>query len=176
MTTLAELPIEQSARHASARFQGGFVREAQQLLRATDVVTIAAAEGLVVRAPNEAALHRALQALRDRHGEELVVSPPQVRYVFQRGRWYEPVMSLRVSAALRYLPAVREDLLARGVEQLEEYKRSRRGVLRAQVPLQDILGYYEHLSRLTEGSGSYWIWLDRYRPMRWSPPGGGDAA
>lgn len=170
---LAELPIEQSARHAKARFQGGFVREAQRVLQAaTDVVAVPAAGGLVVRAPNEAALHRAVQALRERHGEQLVVSPPQVRFVFQRGRWYEPVMSLRVSTPLRHLPAVRDDLLARGAEQIEEYRRSRQAVLRAQVPLQDILGYDEHLARLTEGAGSYWIWLDRYRPMNWSPPGG----
>ncbi len=167
-----EFPIEQTARHAGHRFQSGFARQALRLLRSSDVVGFeATAEGLVIRAQNELSLSRPTEILRDIYGEHLSLSPPRVRYVLMHGRWHEPVMVLRVRFLPRYLASVRDDLVARRVALLEEYRRSGVCVLRAEAPLRDILGYGEHFSRLTEGTGFHWTWLDRYRPLQ-DPPDG----
>ena len=168
----SEFPLERLAQLASNPFQIGFARQVMRMLDPSDLIAYEAAQdGLLMRAQNEEALARPVALLRDLYGDDLVLLPPQVRYMSLGNRPYEPIMLLRVRIAPRHRKAVREDLDARDVAILEEHQRPSVCVLRAEAPLRKLLGYGEALSALTGGSGLHWTWLDRYVPMD-DPPGG----
>ncbi|HMM54688.1 MAG TPA: hypothetical protein PKC23_06695 [Candidatus Desulfobacillus sp.] len=171
-----EFPLERLAQLASSPFQIGFARQVMRMLEPSETIAYEATrDGLVMRAQNEDVFSGPVALLRDLYGEELVLRPPQVRYLSLDDRPYEPIMMLRVRIKPRHRQAVREDLLAREVTLLEEDSRSSLCVLRAESPLRLLLGYGEALAELTEGFGLCWIWLDRYVPMG-DPPDGGKAA
>ncbi|MBE7460130.1 MAG: hypothetical protein HS112_06365 [Zoogloeaceae bacterium] len=168
----SEFPVERLAQLSSNTFQIGFARQVMRMLEASDFLAYEAThEGLMMRGQNEDALAKPAVLLRDLYGDDLVLRPPQVRYMSLGNRPYEPIMLLRVRIAPRHRKAVREDLDARDVAILEEHQRPSVCVLRAEAPLRKLLGYGEALSALTGGSGLHWTWLDRYVPMD-DPPGG----
>ncbi|HNQ57557.1 MAG: hypothetical protein DPW12_07850 [Rhodocyclaceae bacterium] len=168
----SEFPVERLAQLSSNTFQIGFARQVMRMLEASDFLAYEAThEGLMMRGQNEDALAKPAVLLRDLYGDDLVLRPPQVRYMSLGNRPYEPIMMLRVRIAPRHRKAVREDLDARDVAILEEHQRPSVCVLRAEAPLRKLLGYGEALSALTGGSGLHWTWLDRYVPMD-DPPGG----
>ena len=168
----SEFPVERLAQLSSNTFQIGFARQVMRMLEASDFLAYEAThEGLMMRGQNEDALAKPAVLLRDLYGDDLVLRPPQVRYMSLGNRPYEPIMLLRVRIAPRHRKAVREDLDARDVAILEEHQRPSVCVLRAEAPLRTLLGYGEALSALTGGSGLHWTWLDRYVPMD-DPPGG----
>ena len=172
----SEFPLERLAQLASNPFQIGFARQVMRMLDPSHLIAYEAAQdGLLMRAQNEEALARPVALLRDVYGDDLVLLPPQVRYMSLGNRPYEPIMLLRVRTAPRHLDAVREDLVAREATLLEEHARPSVCVLRAEAPLRKLLGYGEALAKLSEGAALHWIWLDRYAPMT-SPPPDGQAA
>lgn len=168
----SEFPLERLAQLASSPFQIGFARQVVRMMEASDALAYEATnDGLLMRGQNEDVLGKPVILLRDLYGEDLVLRPPQVRYMSLGNRPYEPVMMLRIRILPRYKAAVLESLDARQVSMLEEELRPTICVLRAEAPLRQLLGYGESLSKLTQGSGLYWTWLDRYVPME-DPPGG----
>ncbi|MBV6476422.1 MAG: hypothetical protein KJZ92_06325 [Rhodocyclaceae bacterium] len=171
----SEFPLERLAQLASNPFQIGFARQVMRMLDPSDLIAYEAAQdGLLMRAQNEEALARPVALLRDLYGDDLVLLPPQVRYMSLGNRPYEPIMLLRVRIAPRHREAVLGELAERDVQLLEEHERPSVCVLRAEAPLRKLLGYGEALAKLTDGTGLHWIWLDRYIPM--SDPPGGQAA
>lgn len=171
-----EFPVERLARLTSNLFQVGFARQAIRMLEPSESAAFEAIqEGLLMRAHNEDALARPAALLRDCYRDDLVLLPPQVRYITLHGRRYEPIMVLRVRADPRYRAGVREDLASREATLLEAHTDSGVYVLRAEAPLRRLLGYGEALAELSEGTAQHWIGLDRYGPMA-DPPGGAWAA
>lgn len=172
----SEFPVERLARLASSLFQIGFARQAMRMLDPSESVAFEATqEGLLMRAHNEDVLARPAALLRDLYHDDLVLLPPQVRYITLHGRPYEPIMVLRVRADPRYWTGVRDDLASREVTLLQEQTDSGVCALHAEAPLRRLLGYGEALAKLSEGTALHWIGLDRYNPME-DPPGGGWAA
>lgn len=168
----SEFPIEQMVQLASSAFQIGFARQAMRMLSASHVLDYEAThEGLFMRAQNEETLVKPVELLRDLYGEDLVLQPLRIRYMSLGNRPYEPIMLLRVRVPPAYLEVVRGDLVRREALLLEEHVRSSIGVLRAEAPLRTLLGYGADLAALTDRMALYWIWLDRYVPMK-TPPGG----
>ncbi len=168
----SEFPLERLAQLASSPFQIGFARQVVRMMETSDTLAYEAThDGLLMRGQNEDVLGKPVNLLRDLYGEALVLHPPQVRYMSLGNRPYEPIMLVRVRILPRDKAAVLESLGARGVTVLEEELRPAICVLRAEAPLRQLLGYGEVLSALTQGSGLYWTWLDRYVPMD-DPPGG----
>ena len=168
----SEFPVERLAQMASNPFQIGFARQVMRMLAPSELIAYEATqEGLVMRAQNEDALAKPVALLRDLYHDDLVLLPPRVRYMSLGNRPYEPIMLVRVRTAPRHHDAVIEDLAAREATLLEEHARPSVCVLRAEAPLRQLLGYGEALSALTNGTGLYWAWLDRYVPMD-DPPGG----
>ncbi len=168
----SEFPVERLAQLASNPFQIGFARQVMRVLESSDLIAFEATHGgLLMRAQNEEALAKPVALLRDIYHDDLVLLPPQVRYMSLGNRPYEPIMLLRVRTAPRHRDDVGADLVARGATLLEEHMQASVCVLRAEAPLRQLLGYGEALSALTNGTGLYWTWLDRYVPMG-DPPGG----
>ena len=168
----SEFPVERLVQLASSPFQIGFARQVMRVLAPTDLIAFEAThDGLLMRAQNEDALAKPVALLRDIYHDDLVLLPPQVRYMSLGNRPYEPIMLLRVRTAPRHWDAVRADLAARDATRLEENARPSVCVLRAEVPLRTLLGYGETLVKLSEGTAMHWIWLDHYVPMD-DPPGG----
>ncbi|PKO68357.1 MAG: hypothetical protein CVU20_13130 [Betaproteobacteria bacterium HGW-Betaproteobacteria-14] len=168
----SEFPVEQLVQLASNPFQIGFARQVMRILEPSDLIAFEAThDGLQIRAQNEDALAKPENLLRDLYGDDLVLLPPQVRFMSLGNRPYEPIMLLRVRTVPRYLDAVREDLVSREATLLEEHARPSVCVLRAEAPLRKLLGYGETLSKLSDGTALHWVWLDRYVPMD-NPPGG----
>lgn len=169
---LAEFPVEQLASHAGHRFQQGFAHQACGLIAPSEahgLHTVPA--GLLIQARDEEALAGPVDILRHIYGAQLRLAPPRPRLLFLGGRWCEPIMMVRARLRPIYLEALRRDLLARGARLLEEDARPDGVVLRAEAPLERMLGFGRDFADLTEASGDYWIWLDRYQPMD-VPPGG----
>ncbi len=167
-----EFPVERLAQLATSPFQIGFARQVMRVLERSDhIVFEPTHDGLLMRAQNEDALAKPVELLHDLYGEDLVLLPPQVRYMSLGNRPYEPIMLLRVRIAPRHRAAVRDDLVARHAAMLEEHERPSICVMRAEAPLRKLLGYGEALSTLTDDTGLHWMWLDRYVPMN-DPPGG----
>ncbi len=168
----SEFPVERLVQLASSPFQIGFARQVVRMLSPSDLIAFEATnDGLWMRAQNEDALTRPEALLRDIYHDDLVLLPPQVRYLSLGNRPYEPIMLLRVRTAPRHRDDVSADLVARGATLLEEHMQASVCVLRAEAPLRQLLGYGDALAKLTDNSGLYWIWLDRYVPMN-DPPGG----
>lgn len=167
-----EFPVERLAQLATSPFQIGFARQVMRVLERSDhIVFEPTHDGLLMRAQNEDALAKPVELLHDLYGEDLVLLPPQVRYMSLGNRPYEPIMLLRVRIAPRHRTAVRDDLVERQATMLEEHEKTSICVLRAEAPLRKLLGYGETLATLTDGTGLHWMWLDRYVPMD-DPPGG----
>ncbi|MBZ0131653.1 MAG: hypothetical protein K8F53_03490 [Rhodocyclaceae bacterium] len=168
----SEFPVEQLVQLSSNPFQIGFARQVMRILEPSDLIAFEAThDGLQIRAQNEDALAKPENLLRDLYGDDLVLLPPQVRFMSLGNRPYEPIMLLRVRTVPRYFDAVREDLVSREAALLEEHARPSVCVLRAEAPLRKLLGYGEALSILSDGTALHWVWLDRYVPMD-NPPGG----
>lgn len=168
----SEFPVEQLARLASSPFQIGFARQAMRMLAPSDIIAFEATQdGLLMRAQNEDALTKPATLLRGLYRDNLVLPPPQVRYMSLGDRPYEPIMLLRVRTVPRHWAVVHDDLASREATLLEEHARPSVCALRAEAPLRKLLGYGETLAKLSEGTALHWIWLDRYAPMG-DPPGG----
>lgn len=170
----SEFPLEQLVKHDSHRFQMGFarqvIRDVTQTRRFRDRVLFEAShDGLLMLAQNEEALAEPLNLLRDLYEESLVVLQPRVRYLSLGNEQFEPIMVARVRVLPRDLQAVRADLLAREATLLDEDRNRGACVLRAEVPLRNLLGYGRELSALTGGTGEYCSWLDRYARMPTGP-------
>lgn len=169
-----DMPIEQLVRRNDTRFQLGFATEAREKLpEAEDFALRSVRDGLLVLARNEEGLAPPVRILREIYGSKLDVLRPRVRLI-DGVQVKEPIMQVRISLQSRHLEAVARAMLGRGAMPTEEHARGRYCVLRYEAPLADLLGLQAELSRVTEGTATYWVALSHYALVTRDP--GGDAA
>lgn len=166
----AELPLEVLASTTEHAFQRAFAHEAVRALGAPPegVAYEPDHAGLRVYAGNEMVLAVALARIRAAFGERVAVEAPQVRFR-PGGRIEEPVMDLDIRVAPECAPVVRADLQRRGAELIDVSTASALAVIRARVPLQQLMGYPDWLAAASDGSARLAMWLDHYRPVGCGP-------
>lgn len=165
-----EYPLERICAHRYEPFQLKFARHAQQILEhAKDVQLEATHAGLVLCAETEAALEDPIGVLREFYGSQVAIGPATIRY--HRGVTLEqPYMGVRVRCGAADFAAVKADLLARGGIIVDSELTRSFGVVRVIAPLARLLGYSDHLARLTAGTGREVMWLSHYAPVEEPPP------
>ncbi|MGQ0749804.1 MAG: hypothetical protein ACT4PS_04650 [Betaproteobacteria bacterium] len=168
-------PIEQLARSARTRFQGGFAHMTMQLLPAFEGAALEpTAQGLKILGINEMALVAPREFIRRTHEHDVRLDEPRVRELCYGGKLREPVMCVRVSIDSTHAEAATRDLIARessidSVDWLHDPV-----VIRALAPLRNLLGYPDALADLSMRTADLKMWLSHYAPMAWGP--GDDAA
>lgn len=147
--------IERLVRHRDLRGQFQFAAQAKTRLPQDGAFVPAKSHrGLHLLARQEDDLASPLRALHGAYGSSLRVDR-ELKGV--------PTMDVRVGLELRHLPAVREELLRRGMNPSEEYVGTHYCVLRFQASAADLLGWPGELSRLTFGKASQQILVCGYR-------------
>ncbi len=165
-------PIEQLARSAQTRFQTGFARMTMQLMPVFEDATVeATVHGLKILGANEMALTAPGRVIREIYAHEVLLEEPQVRWHYYAGRLREPVMHVRTSVDSEHAEVVIQDLVARGATIASVDWLHNPGVVRAQAPLQNLLGYPQVLAELSKGTANLKMWLSHYAPVVPSPSG-----
>jgi len=165
-----QLPLEQIVRHRERPSQIEFARQAADVLDETDEVRFEPTErGLALFAAHEEALRPPLSVIRDRYGEAVEARPPRVR-LLPGHPLQEPVMAVRVTVPREHAPAALRELRDRGARILEECRRGRIFIVRAEAPLRELLGFGRRMARLTDGTAAHSIRLSRYLPVESAPP------
>jgi len=160
----AECPIEQTLRSDDAETQSQLMQEPwSRENRPEGTLYVADYNGLRLLGRSEGALSAAVEPLRRRFGDRLVVDAPSVRYAFGVPT-LEPYMTVLINGSERYQPLVQRDFLQRRgrIKQVQE-----RGpfVLEGEAPLASLLGYEQWLRDLMEGWCHVGLWLHRYLPI-----------
>ena len=165
-----QYPLETIARRPGLASQLDFATEARRRLPPDSDETLYEPHdhGLVILAADETALCAPVGILRDAYGDFVQVSGPKVRYLPGRPP-HLPVMHVRVSMPNRYELRVVAELRRRGVRMLERCERSGTFTLRAEAPLEDLLGLPAWLDDATEGTASHAIRLQCYAPSPLGP-------
>lgn len=169
-----EFPIEQLARSTQTRFQIGFARMTMRLMPAfEDIVLEPGADGLRILGANEMALTGPAIAIRRMHAGEVALEEPRVRMRYER-ELREPVMCLRAKVDPEHVEAAIRDLVARKatIESVDWLRAP--GIVQAQAPLRNLLGYPQALATLSQGRADLKMWLSHYAPV--PPDSGNDAA
>lgn len=165
-----EFPLEQICSHANEPLQLDFARDALQILpQREDGSAEATPQGLVLRGETEGALERRTNLLKEHYGDQVRIGSPKVRYR-RYSQLEEPHMGLRVLCASTHFAAVKADLLSRGAVILDAEATPQFGVVRATVPLANLLGYSHAVAELTAGSAREVIWLSHYAAVDEPPP------
>jgi len=166
---LYQYPLETLARRRAAASQLDFARAARRVLvDSDDAVFEAHDHGLAILTANEDALAGPVQVLREMYGDFIQVRRPKVRMI-PGDPPHEPIMHARVSTRAEFGGRVRAELKARGARILEHCVRGRTEVIRAEGPLQSLLGLPARLDALTDGTAVHAIRLVRYAPID-APP------
>jgi hypothetical protein len=160
-----ECPIEQSLRSPDAAVQAALVQEIwrREAFVADGVLLVADPKSLRVLARCEAALRRPVQALRERHGDTVIVEPPAVRYA-HGAPVLEPWMIVLASGPARLLGIVQADLMRRNATMTRVESDRDPFVLEAEAPLAQLLGFGDWLETHASGIEAS-IWLSGYRPI-----------
>jgi len=160
-----ECPIEQSVWSADEAVQSGLMQEIwrREAFVADGVLLVADPKSLRVLARCEAALRRPVQALRERHGDSVVVEAPAVRYA-HGAPVLEPWMTVLASGPARLLELVQTDLVRRNATLTRVESGRDPFVLEADAPLADLLGFGDWLDAHAIGVEAS-TWLSRYRPI-----------
>jgi len=169
----ANYPIEQLARSTSTRFQVGFARMTMHLLPEFDGVVLEPSErGLKLVGTDETALAIPLDVIRQIHAGDVTFDAPQVRLIYG-DVIQEPIMWVRASVGRNYVEDVIQDLVLRAAEIEEVDWLVVLPVVRARVPLRQLLGYSQALAALSHDTAELRMWLSHYAPV---PPDPGKAA
>ncbi|HET9668884.1 MAG TPA: hypothetical protein VFQ93_04710 [Casimicrobiaceae bacterium] len=160
-----ECPIEQSLWSADEAVQATLMQEIwrREAFVADGVLLVADPKSLRVLARCEAALRRPVAALRERHGDTVVVEAPAVRYA-HGAPVLEPWMTVLASGPARLLAVVQADLGRRNATLTRVESDRDPFVLEADAPLADLLGFGDWLDAQANGVEAS-IWLSRYRPI-----------
>lgn len=125
----------------------------------------------IVSGETEASLANVIQVLKSVYGEDLRVGELTIRY--RHGAVVEePHMGVRVLCSATHFEAVRDDLLSRAAVIFDAELSPPIGVLRATASLARLLGYSQHLAKLTEAKAREVLWLSHYAPLPAPPPDG----
>ncbi|HET7549544.1 MAG TPA: hypothetical protein VFJ86_17405 [Usitatibacter sp.] len=165
-----QYPLETIARRRGLASQLEFATEARRHLPPDSDETMYEPHdhGLVILAADETALAAPTDILRDAYGDFVHVSNPKVRYLPGRPP-HLPVMHVRITMPSRYELRVVAELRRRGVRIVERCERSGTFTVRAEAPLDDLLGLPTWLDRATEGTASHAIRLQCYAPSPLGP-------
>jgi len=170
-----QYPLEALARRRSSVNQIDFAREARRALADSDEVMFEPLDrGLAIFAAHEDALEEPKRILHDMYGDFVEVRSPKVRYMPGEPA-HEPIMHVRVTARRENAAALLRELRQRGARILEECTRNRVFIVRAEAPLESLLGLPARLDELTDGLAMHSIRLVRYSPLR-GPLGTGPRA
>lgn len=157
-----ECPIEQAVR---ARFPAAraALHEAARLRPDPrgDAWLVAVDEGVRVLAKTEGALRPVVAGIVERHGRDVVVSAPRVRYM-HRPNLAEPWMRIDATGPAALLPLVLRDLERRMGRTVRIDDHGGPFALEADAPLANLLGYAEWFDDLCEGRGVVSLRLLRY--------------
>ena len=166
---LYQYPLEALARRRATLRQIDFAREAHALLEDSDDAFFQPVDhGLAILAAHEAALEAPRRILEETYGESVEVRGPRVRTMPGRPP-QEPVMHVRVEARREQEGLVLGELRRRGAEILEECRRGRLVIVRAEAPLERLLGLPAMLDALPGGQAAHSIRLLRYDPLPAEP-------
>ena len=170
-----EYPLERICRHLYQPFQLKFARQAEQLLtEQADLGVVCSHEGLTLRGETEEILSGAVETLRAFYGSQLHVGPATIRY-HHATTLEEPWMGLRIRCAPRHFDAIQADLRRRRASIIGSQRHSRIGVIHANAPLSQLIGYASDLAKLTGAEAQQLMWLSHYAPVQDTSPDG-DAA
>jgi hypothetical protein len=170
-----DFAIECKCSHRRERFQLAFARAAMEIVPKDEATACEpSGSGLTLLADTELSLERPLTRLREVYGDELKIAPPLVRYK-QGKQLEEPYMGLRMLCGPQHFEILRADLLERNATILDSELNARFGVLRAEAPLAELVGYPAHFERVTNRRGQLAMWLSHFAPVRPEPPGGNAA-
>jgi hypothetical protein len=120
-------------------------------------------DGLRLLGVSEGALETAVEPLRHRFGDRLLVDPPSVRYVFGTPT-LEPYMSVVINGPVCSLLVVQMDFLERK-GRIKRLVQSGHFVLEGEAPLASLLGYQRWVRDLAEPEPCVSIQLSRYLPI-----------
>ena len=159
-----DCPIEQTLRGDDAEAQGQLIQEPwSQSNRSDGTLFVADYDGLRLLGRSEEALNSAVELLKGRFGQRLVVDVPSVRYAFGVPT-LEPYMRVLVNGPERYLPVIQRDLLRRR-GRIKRVDRRRPFVLEGEAPLACLLGYGQWLRDLMQDDPHVGLRLSRYLPI-----------
>jgi hypothetical protein len=82
---------------------------------------------------------------------------------------HEPIMHVRIAARRGDAPYLVRELRRRGVRLLEECLRDRLFIVRAEAPLEALLGLPARIDAICDGQAAHSIRLVRYAPMEFAP-------
>ena len=120
-------------------------------------------DGLRLLGVSEGALDTAVEPLRHRFGDRLLVDPPSVRYAFGTPT-LEPYMSVVINGPVCSLLVVQMDFLERK-GRIKRLVQSGHFVLEGEAPLASLLGYQRWVRDLAEPEPCVSIRLSRYLPI-----------
>jgi hypothetical protein len=170
-----QYPLEALARKRASVNQIDFAREARRVLSDTDEVMFEPIDrGLAIFAAHEEALDAPRRILRDKYGDFVEVRSPRVRLMPGEPA-HEPIMHVRIEARREHAFGLLRELRLRGARLLEECARGRVFIVRAEAPLESLLGLPARVNEITDGLGIHSIRLVRYAPLR-GPDGTGPRA
>jgi hypothetical protein len=162
-----EYPIEQAYGSDDAATQQQLMLEASRAAIAVEeTLLVPEYNGVRVLGRSEGALERAGEYLHRRFGSTLVAGEPAVRYT-ETVPVLEPYMIVLVNGAMRFLPHVRKDFVARRGRVIRVIERET-FVFEGEAPLADLLGYRQRTLALLEASqhsSHVAMWLSRYVPV-----------
>jgi hypothetical protein len=160
----AEFPIEQTLRSEDTETQQLLMQEPwSRERRPEESLFVADYDGLRLLGVSEGALDTAVEPLRYRFGDRLLVDPPSVRYAFGSPT-LEPYMSVVVNGPACSLLDVQMDFLERK-GRIERLAQSAHFVLEGEAPLASLLGYQRWVRDLAEPEPHVSIRLSRYLPI-----------
>ena len=161
---LYQSPIEALARRRATLRQIEFAREACTLFEDSDDAVFQPVDhGLAIFAAHEKALDAPRRILASTYGESIEVRGPKVRTI-PGPPLQEPVMHVRIESRREDEAAVLRELRLRGARVIEECRRGRIFIVRAEARLERLLGLPATLDRLTDGSAAQALSLLRYDP------------
>jgi hypothetical protein len=159
-----ECPIEQTLHSEHPETQSQLMQQPwSRDARPDGTLFVADYNGLRLLGRSEGALHAAVEPLRRRFGDRLVVEVPSVRYAFGVPT-LEPYMTVLINGPPRNLPAIHRDFLRRR-GRLKRLKQRGTFVLEGEAPLADLLGYALWLRDLLKEPPYVGLWLSRYLPI-----------
>ncbi|HEY8555590.1 MAG TPA: hypothetical protein VIL43_13770 [Burkholderiales bacterium] len=156
--------VEQSLTCASEPFQLKFAEEAARLLQPIrGVLPRPTGKALLLLGTCESALDPALAVLGTRYGEDLRASGRRVRYLDDPPM--EPIMDVFVRVPAEHGERVRRDLERRRGVLRFKLVEPRGWLMRAEVPMAELMRYGADLARMTEDRAEHWISFNRWEPI-----------
>lgn len=165
-----QYPLEAVARKRGLASQLDFALEARDRLPpdSDEVVCEPHDHGLVILAADESALGRPLGILRSAYGDFVRVNGPKVRYLPGRPPQL-PVMHVHVAVREALELRVTAELRRRGARIVERCLRSGMFAVKAEAPMEDLLGLPAWVDAQTDGNGTCTIRLQGYAPAPLGP-------